>query len=123
MPSVFKNNSHIQIRLIRSDDAEQDDQIVIRSKGEGLYQIYFRDGNTAAEKPGTYCTILSGEELDTYLESLYTLLVRDGDPFTEIQFNIPCYPTLIYPIQQLRRGKIRKTLRSVLPLLSSAVKI
>ena len=123
MPSVFRENTNIQIRLTRNEDQANDDRIVIRSKGENLYQIFFRDGNTDLGKPGTYCTVLSGEEVDTYLESLFTLLVRDGDPFQDIQFNIPCFPTLIYPIQQLRKGKIRKTLKTVLPLLSSAGRI
>jgi hypothetical protein len=64
--------------------------------------------------------ILTGEELDTYLSSLFTLLVRDTDPFAHIQFDLPCSPSLLYTIQDLRSGKIRKALWDILPLLSSA---
>jgi hypothetical protein len=123
MPSVFSENTHIQIRLIRNENQKEDDKILIRSQDDDTYQIFFRDGNMDVKKPATYYTVLSGEELDTYLESLFTLLVRDGDPFKEIQFNIPCYPTLMYPIQELRGGKLRSTLKTILPILSVAAKL
>lgn len=123
MPSVFRENTYIQIRLTRNDYQEDDDRIVIRFESEDTYQIYFRDGGMDARKPATYSTFLSGEEVDTYLESLFTLLVRDSDPFNEIQFNIPCYPTLIFPIQELRGGKLRSTLKTILPILSIAARV
>lgn len=123
MPSVFRDNTNIQIRLTRNENQKEDDKIVIRYEDEDTYQIFFRDGNTDMKKPATYCTVLSGEEVDTYLESLFTLLVRDGDPFQEIQFNIPCYPTLMYQIQELRGGKLRSTLKTILPILSIAEKV
>jgi hypothetical protein len=60
MPSVFSDSKSIQIRLTRSDDETQDDRILIRYKGEDIYQLFFQDGNSTAKKPATYCTVLTG---------------------------------------------------------------
>jgi hypothetical protein len=121
--NVFQTCSNIQIRLLRNDNEEYDDRIVIRYKDEGYYQIYFRDGNTTSKKPITYCTILSGEELDVYVESLFTLLARDRDPFEAIEFQIPCFPCLRYEVEDLRGGKLRNALKRIMPILYAAVKV
>ena len=121
--TIFQSSSNIQIRLLRDEDEANDDRIVIRYKDEGYYQIYFRDGNTLSKKPPVYCTVLSGEELDVYVESLFTLLVRDKAPFMAIEFQIPCYPCLRYDIDDLRSGKLRGALTRVMPILYAAAKI
>ncbi len=118
--SPFTNSGSIQIRLTRNDNPAQDDRIVIKYKDENMYQIFFQDGNTNVKQ--TYCTVLSGEELDLYIESLFTLLVRDNDPFESINFMIPCFPVVQYDIQDLRGKKLRNTLQRIMPLLHSAAK-
>ncbi len=118
--SPFNCATNLQIRLHRNGDEDQDDRIAIRYKGEDLYHLFYRSGNSSLEEPRTYFVILTGEELDTYLSSLFTLLVRDTDPFAHIQFDLPCSPSLLYTIEDLRSGKIRKALWDILPLLSSA---
>jgi hypothetical protein len=118
--SAFKNGTNLQIRLLRDRNQRNDDQIAIRYEGEDLYHLFYRSGNTSLEKPVTYYLVLTGDELDTYLTNLFPLLVRDTDPFAQIQFDLPCYPSLLYDIQDLRQGKIRTALWSVLPLLSTA---
>lgn len=121
--NVFQKSTYIQIRLTRDKDPDHDDRIVIKYKDEDIYQIYFQDGNTTSKHPSTYCTVLTGEELDVYVESLFTLLVRDRDPFKSIDFQIPCYPCLTYNIQDLRKGKLRSTLKRIMPILYAAAKI
>lgn len=116
----FANSTNIQIRLTRSEDPDQDDRIVIKYKDEDIYQVFFRDGN--AFKQLTYCTVLSGEELDVYIQSLFTLLSRDRDPFRSIEFMIPCFPVLQYHAEDLGKGKVRKALQRVMPILYSAAK-
>lgn len=118
---VFRNASYIQIRLTRNDDPEDDDRIVIRYKDEDIYQVYFQDG--ANTKKSTYCTVLTGAELDIYIESLFTLLVRDTDPFQQINFMIPCFPVVQYEIQDLRGGKLRSTLKRLMPILYAGARI
>ncbi len=122
--SVFKNATLIQVRLTRDDNAAHDDRIVIKYKDEDIYQIYFKDGNTiSGSSSATYCTVLSGKELDIYIESLFTLLVRDKDPFRSIEFQIPCFPCLKYEIQDLREGKLRSALKRIMPILYASARI
>jgi hypothetical protein len=120
--SLFKNASNIQIRLTRNDNPDNDDRIVIRYKDEDTYQIFFQDGNDSLESARTYCTVLSGAELDIYIESLFTLLSRDTDPFRDINFMIPCFPVVQYSPQDLRKGKIRGALKRVMPILYAAAR-
>jgi hypothetical protein len=122
MTSVFATSENIQIRLTRNDDATQDDRIVIRyDRYEDLYQIFFQDGNTIVKT--TYTTVLTAEELDVYVESLFTLLVRDNDPFKHINFFIPCFPVVQYSMEDLSEGKLRKALKKLMPILYRAVKL
>jgi len=121
--NIFQDSSNIQIRLLRDENEANDDRIVIRYKGEDTYQIYFRDANTVSKNPPTHLTVLSGDELDVYVESLFTLLVRDKAPFNAIEFQIPCYPVLRYNIEDLRSGKLRGALKRIMPILYAASKI
>jgi hypothetical protein len=117
---IFASSANIQIRLTRNDDESQDDRIVIKYKDEDIYQLFFRDGGSLTSV--TYCTVLTGEELDIYMESLFTLLSRDRDPFRSIEFQIPCFPTLQYHAEDMSKGKIRGALRRVMPILYAAAK-
>jgi hypothetical protein len=116
----FMNNTNIQIRLTRNHNPKQDDRIVIKYKDENMYQLFFRDGNMNTQH--TYCTVLSGEELDIYIQSLFTLLSRDRDPFRSVEFMIPCFPVLQYTAEDLGQMKIRKALKQIMPILYSAAK-
>ena len=118
----FSNSGSIQIRLTRNDNPTNDDRIVMKYKDENMYQIFFQDGNMNTYKPTTYCTVLSGEELDVYIESLFSLVARDRDPFRSIEFQIPCFPALQFEVNDMRKGKIRKALKQVMPILHSAAK-
>jgi len=121
--NIFQDSSNIQIRLLRDENEANDDRIVIRYKGEDTYQIYFRDANTVSKNPPTHLTVLSGDELDVYIESLFTLLTHDKDPFEAIEFQIPCYPVFRYNIEDLHFDTLSDTLKRIMPILYSAVKI
>lgn len=116
----FASAGNIQIRLTRDAYEENDDRICIKYKDEDTYQLFFQDGNM--KKQTTYCTVLSGEELDLYMESLFVLLSRDRDPFRSIEFQIPCFPALQYDVTDMQKGKIRGTLKRIMPLLYSAAR-
>ena len=122
MSNPFSNSTNIQIRLTRDDCPSNDDRITIKYKDENMYQIFYRDGNTLSSKDQTYCTVLSGEELDVYINSLFTLLARDRDPFRSVEFQIPCFPCLQFDTEDFRQGKLRKALKQVMPILYSAAK-
>jgi hypothetical protein len=121
--NIFTNGSLIHIRLTRDNNYEHDDHIVIKYKDEDMYQLYFRDGSLKNGSSASYCTVLSGEELDIYIETLFTLLVRDRDPFRSIEFQIPCFPCLRYEIEDLRGSKLRSAIKQILPILYSAARV
>jgi len=120
--SPFADNTCIQIRLLRNDRASKDDRIAIRRADDDIYELFYQDG-LMKNKDKMYVCLLSGEELDIYLQSLFTLLVRDQDPFTHIQFLLPCFPTVLYDIQDLRQGKLRQALFDLLPVLQNTSRV
>ena len=120
--SPFVDNTSIQIRLLRNNHESKDDRIAIRRADESMYHLFYQDG-LLKNKDKMYVCLLTGEELDIYLQSLFTLLVRDQDPFTQIQFLLPCFPTVLYDIQDLRQGKVRQALFDLLPLLQNTSRI
>ena len=118
MISPFKINSNIQIRLIRDlDESSQDDRICIAYKGEDTYHLFYQDA--CMKTPTPYRIILTGVELDTYFESLFTLLSNDRIPFDRIQFDIPCCPSMIYSIKDINSSVIRNALMKLMPLCKS----
>ncbi len=126
MMNPFKDSSNITMRLIRKGDGgdesgEHDDHIAIVYNGEDSYIVYYKDAN--AMKEMTHTTVLTGDELDTYLYGLFFLLTRDKDPFRYIQFNIPCMPCVFLSVQDLRLKGVKRTLlQEILPLMSSCLK-
>lgn len=117
MSNPFKNYSNIQIILQRNENKEEDDCICI-VPGNKVYDVYYRDGHSTYKK--TYQVTLTSSELDIYIDSLFSLLVRDGEPFQSIQFSIPCFPTVLYDIQDLRKGKLRNAVKQAMVTLQQA---
>jgi hypothetical protein len=123
MVNPFNDSTNISIRLLRAgvDDDSRDDRIAIVHKGEDMYHLYFKDADM--KENTSHFTLLTGDELDSYLESFFFLLSRDSDPFRSIQFNIPCMPCLLYTVDELRKPKIRDSLNTLFPILRSCIKV
>ena len=122
----FTDSSNITIRLIRqkhtdTSEEDMDDRIAIVHQGDSLYHLYYKDANTK-ENGVTHVSVLTGEELDQYLYGLFFLLSRDKDPFRSIQFNIPCMPSFLFLIEDLRKNGLKEALNTVLPLMCSCLK-
>jgi hypothetical protein len=117
--SPFDAHTSIQIRLIRNKDKKQDDKIAIEYvESDESYLVYYLDANVVSK---TYQTLsLSGEALDTYLKSLFTLLAHDMDPFDKVQFNIPAMPCLLYDPEDLLQDDIVESLMAVMPITNGA---
>jgi hypothetical protein len=125
MPNPFKNSTNIQFRLLRSGEAKdqsKDDLIAIDCQGEDLYYVYYKDSDMT-NPDVAHMTALSGDQLDTYLESLFYLLARDADPFRSLQVTIPCFPVIMLSIRSLSSRGVRETLNTIMPLLHSCNKI
>lgn len=124
MSNPFSDSSNIQIRLIRStelDNEKADDRICIVYSGEDSFTLYYKDAN--ATRNLTHLCNFTGDDLDTYLRNLFFLLTRDRDPFRSIQFNIPCCPTILLLMDDLRKKGVKEALNEILPLMSSCLKI
>jgi hypothetical protein len=122
--SSSSRNSHnkIAIHLIRkgsNPNGKNDDLVIIKWKGEDSYQIWYHDGRSFNVN-NHHFTVLSGEEVDTYLQSLFTLLRHDREAFSCVQFDIPCCPSIMFYPQDLKKKIVRKTLNHILPLLCVA---
>ena len=120
----FKDSSNITIRLIRkgegdNGDGNNDDHIAIVYNDDS-YIVYYKDTN--AVNGLVHSTVLTGDELDTYLRGLFFMLTHDKDPFRFIQFNIPCMPCIFLNVKDLRMKGVKRTLNEILPLLSSCLK-
>lgn len=122
MPSVFSDPKSIQIRLTRNKNEDKDDRILIRYKGENIYQLFFQDGNTTSKTPSIYCTVLDSEELNVYMVSLFTLLSFDRAPFENVEFQIPCFPCIQVVPADFENQTLCDTLKSLMPILQSGVK-
>ncbi len=125
IPNPFKDSTNITFRLLKSGsenyDEMKDDIITIVHQGEDLYHVYYRDGEWKDDF--SHMTALSGDELDSYLESMFFLLTRDAQPFRSIQLNIPCMPLIMLRVEDLRKKGIRRCFRTILPILRSCIKV
>ena len=119
--SPFKNNAAIQILVIRdSNDNDSDDKIAIQYDHEDQqYTVSYLDANTKAKKIQTLS--MDGDTLDQYLNSLFTLLALDEQPYKNIQFNIPGMPTVIFKATDLSKKKIVEALMTVMPITNGKV--
>lgn len=121
LTNPFNNSTNIVIRLLRSDPEEEDDMIAIVHDVDEVYQLYYKDANMKGDV--AHFMFLTGEKLDVYLESLFFLLTRDSDPFRSVQLNIPCMPSLLFKVEDLKKKKLRETLNTILPLLHCCTKL
>lgn len=129
MLNPFSIATNIQIRLTRAEESHyKDDRIAMRFNiNTELYDLYYKDGGNCCKetckKTRFYHVELTGDQLDTYLDSLFFLLRRDTDPFEKIQVEIPCFPALIFDIEDLSKPAIRSSLKALMPLMVSAEKV
>jgi len=60
-------------------------KILYKNKAESIQHFFYADA----------------EQTLNYVGNLLTAVSRDTDPFHKIQFNIPCFPAVIYPVNEL----------------------
>jgi hypothetical protein len=121
----FSDSTNISIRLLRSgpdnEDKSRDDQIAIVDKGDNEFDVYYHSGDW--ETKTAHFVQMNGENLDEYLQSLFTLLSFDADPFRSVQFNVPCMPAILIHMDDIRKKGVRRSLHTILPLLRSCIKV
>ena len=124
IPYPFKDSTHITMHILKEDcdeDGKNDDLVAIVPQGEDFYHVYYKCGDWSEKT--SHMTAFTGDELDTYLENFFFLITRDSQPFRSIQLNIPCMPTIMLRVEDFRKKGIRRSLRNILPLLRSCIKV
>lgn len=115
------SNIPITFRLHRVDGSPKDDDIIkISGSEEDGYSITYFEGDNDS-RPNKYKTLeyVTGEEVDTYLESLLILLANDVDPFYGLEIQAPGFPRILIPIPALRRKSVKRAIFQSLPLLTN----
>jgi hypothetical protein len=105
--------SVLSIHLIRHDNVafeDSDDKIKIRPIMD-LFHVSFI---TSRFTHFMYCT---RDEALRYVADLLYLLPADRDPYRHIQFNFPCYPSLIYQMGDLTNLTINVSIQERLKAL------
>lgn len=113
----------ITLLLIRKDQGpKKDDIIKIKSwdiEEEEKYQIEYTDSDANLRDGSIHhsSTFLTGEQVDTYMNSLFTLLTRDAAPFDQFQISAPGFPCILLSIDELKKERVRQSILDVLPVL------
>ncbi len=117
------NSLPITIRLLRKDKGpKKDDIIKIKywdCDEDEKYQIDYVDPESDSYSGVIRhsSTFLTGDQVDTYMSSLFTLLTRDADPFDKFQIAAPGFPCILLPIEELKKERVRQSILDVLPVL------
>lgn len=113
----------ITLRLIRSNKGpNMDDIIKIKHwdiEEDEKYQIQYMDADSDTVNGTIHhsSTYLTGEQVDAYMRSLFTLLTRDADPFASLQIQAPGFPSILLDIDELKKERVRQSILDVLPVL------
>jgi hypothetical protein len=103
----------IVIRLIRSDDKEEDDIIKIRRRlvNQPSFLVRYTDGKI---KNRVWVSDKTINELMSYLQNLFLCLSYDVDPFHKLQISIATFPIIFIKIDEDFNQEIRFSLLEVI---------
>ena len=103
----------IVIRLIRSDDSEEDDMIRIRRRlvNQPSFLVRYTDGKI---KNRVWVSDKTINELMSYLQNLFVWLRYDVDPFQKLQVSIATFPIIFIRIDEDFNEEIRFSLLEVI---------
>jgi hypothetical protein len=103
----------IVIRLIRSNESEEDDIIKIRRRttNQPSFLVRYTDGKV---KNRVWVSDKTINELMSYLQNLFLCLSYDVDPFHKLQVSIATFPIIFIKIDQDFNQEIRFSLLEVI---------
>jgi hypothetical protein len=115
----------ITLRLLRPNKTSRHDDLIKIYRvdfEDDCYKVVYVDGdaetysNKAVHESVRF---LTGDEVDTYLTSLFVLLTKDDDPFDRFQIQAPGFPCILLKVEELRKPRVREEILNVLPLLTN----
>jgi hypothetical protein len=96
--------SEIAILLINDFCDCGDEVIKIRKCASDKYYLSYKGKNI------DQFTYISQNEVMRYIEDLLILTQADDDPFLSIQFNLPCFPSVIIKVKDLTCYTVKRTI-------------
>jgi hypothetical protein len=105
--------SSICIFITRNSNSNSDDSIRIAPVADNtkMFHVTYLDVelNTDNERTKyTFTTTATG--VQEYLDTTMNLLLKDDEPFKQLQFNLPAYPRIMVNLEKLRDDEFMDTL-------------
>jgi hypothetical protein len=117
----------ITIRLLRKDckNKSEDDVITIFRESTDYdsdyenYRLRYLDGGS--DDRVRHETYLTGDQLDSYLASLFSLVSADTEPFESVQVLAPGFPSVLFDASRVYT--VKDHLLNLLPLLTNVQRV
>ena len=105
--------SSISILITRNSNSTSDDHIRIVPIADNtkMFQVTYLDveGDTDNKRTKyTFTTTATG--VQEYLDTTMNLLLKDDEPFKQLQFNLPAYPRIMVNLEKLQDDEFMETL-------------
>jgi hypothetical protein len=104
-------SQNIVIRVIRKESKPKHDDVITVSRTycNGTLKMKYKD----SKNDSTFLTTLSEAGFLKYLDTLFTMLEFDDDPFSSIQFSFPQYPCILFTLDTVSRYAVQETVKDV----------
>jgi hypothetical protein len=117
----------ITLRLLRKGytNKSEDDVITIFRESDDYdsdyenYRLRYVDGGS--DDRVRHETYLTGDQLDSYLASLFSLVSADTEPFDSVQVLAPGFPSVLFNASRI--NTVKDHLLNLLPLLTNVQRI
>jgi citrate synthase len=105
--------SSISILITRNSNSTSDDHIRIVPDADNtkMFHVTYLDveGDTDNKRTKyTFTTTATG--VQEYLDTTMNLLLKDDEPFKQLQFNLPAYPRIMVNLEKLQDDEFMETL-------------
>jgi len=105
--SVYQimSGAQISIFLTRNAQMTNDDAVVITPSGDD-FKIQYKNPVESLH----HFFYANENEVNEYLRDLFTSISTEADPYSHVQVNIPCFPSVIYTSRSLVDQRITVSL-------------
>ena len=99
--------SRLQITLHRPNAGPCCDDVITISPFMDMFKLEF----VGKQDKLKHFVYLSDEQIVKYVEDLFYLLPTDADAYEFMQFDLPCFPSVMYKVAELDDKVVRHTIR------------
>jgi len=105
--------SSISILITRNSNSTSDDHIRIVPVADNtkMFHVTYLDvENDTDNKRTKYTFTTTATGVQEYLDTTMNLLLKDDEPFKQLQFNLPAYPRIMVNLEKLQDDEFMETL-------------